>query len=151
MEGLKGYMPPTSGQQATPFDSVDRFRFGVSLKSGLELSADIHVLSAKDAQQLATMLQLFEGMTRASTQVSTNGAKFTVKNTNGTLRVTMAISEEELKKAIESQRKNMLRAVNRPPQQAPGPVRVQSAEPTVSSGTSATDGGTAVFHLPSKP
>jgi len=151
MEGLKGYMPSSAGQNPTPFDSVDRFRFGISLKSGMELSADVHVRSAKDAEQLATMLQLFEGMTRASTKASTNGAKFAVKNTNGTLRVTMAISEDELKKAIETQRQNMLRAVNRPPQQASGPVRVQSAEPTVSSGSSATDGGTAVFHLPSKP
>jgi len=147
LDGLKGYMPPSTGN-TSPFESVDRFRFGISLKSGLELAADVHVSSAKDAEQLTAMLQLFEGMTRA--QTGTSGAKFAVKNTNGTLRVTMAISEEELKKAIETQRKNMLRAVNQPPQPAPGPVRVQSAEPKATTGTSVTDGGTAVFHLPSK-
>jgi hypothetical protein len=150
IDGLKGYMPPSTAQNTSPFDSIDRFRFGISLKSGMELMADIHVRSAKDAEQMAATLQLFEGMTRAQAG-GANGTKFAVKNTNGTLRITMAVSEDELKKTIETQRQNMLRAMNRPQQQTNGPVRVQSAEPTVTSGSSATDGGTAVFHLPSKP
>ncbi|MBZ5579853.1 MAG: hypothetical protein LAP40_25130 [Acidobacteriia bacterium] len=163
-EALAGYLPSQS-KQAGPFDSIDRLQFGVGLKDGLAVFAEAHARSLKDADQLASTLQFFEAMTRAQQPAAAAGAKFDVKSSKGTIQVSLAVSAEGLKKAIEMQRKSgTLRAMGGTPAVS-GPARVPVAEPRASSASSAsspasgsvtvpttgatTSGGTAVFTLPS--
>lgn len=142
-EGLAGYMPPTDGP-ASALNSVDHFQFGMSLKQGLELAAAVHARTAKDAEQLAATLQFLEAMSKASQPGGAPGPKFSFKNEDGTLKVSLAISEDELKKAIENQKKaGMLfarkamqthpaeAAVAAPVQAAPIPEPIAIARPQI--------------------
>ena len=103
-EGLTGYMPSTDSPAAA-LNAIDHFQFGVSLKQGLELAAEAHARTAKDAEQLAATMQFLEAMTKASQPAGSTGTKFSFQNEDGTLKVSLAISEEDLKKTIEKQRK----------------------------------------------
>lgn len=152
-DGLTSYLPQAS-KQAGPFDSIDRLQFGVALKNGLSLMAEAHTRSLKDADQLATTLQFFQAMSQ-SQQPAGSATKFEVKNSQGTIRVSLAVSAEDLKKAIEMQRRaGTLRALNGVGQ--PGVQRVPGPGPapksvTVPTTGASTDGGTSVFTLPSHP
>ena len=152
--GLAGYVPSSS--KASPLDSIDHFQFGLALKQGLELAAEVHARTAKDADQMAATMQLFSSMANASQPAGSNGTKFDVKNTDGTLKISLAVSEQDLKKAIEAQRKGGLMRTNGLAPRPATPVQTPLSEPSqpkVSKGASApalavTDGGTAVFTLP---
>jgi len=165
--GLTAMLPPSA--RSGGVDSIDRLNFGVALKSGLDLTAEVHASTPKDAEQLAATLQFLESMTRTSQPAASNGTKFSVKNVGGTLKLSLSISEEDLKKAIETQRKAaLLRATNLTPTPKPAappasatvapvaptrpvtPTSVPAANGTGAATLTTTDGGTAVFTLPSR-
>lgn len=157
-DGLTGYLPTQAGK-STPFDSIDRIQFGVGVRDGLTLAAEAHTRSAKDADQLTSTLQFFQSVALAQ-QPAGSGTKIDIKSNNGTIRLSLAVSAEDLRKAIEMRMKTL-------PPRAPGgfaqnggfqpPPRVQSsaasapAKPvTVPTTGASTSGGTAVFTLPGR-
>lgn len=167
MDGLQGFVPKSNGP-ADALNSIDHLQFGVSVKSGLELAAEVHARSAKDAEQLAATLQFLDAMTKASQPAGSAGTQFSFRNDNGTLKVSLSVSQEELKKAIENQRKaGSLFAARTAPSRsavaiaapvlpvmpaAPAPTAPASPAPRpVSPGVGPDTNDTAVFTLPGRP
>jgi hypothetical protein len=92
--------------QAGGFDAVDHFEFGASFRNGLSLDAEVHVRSAQDAQKLAESMKFFEAM-MTGVKNSASGTKFNLHIQEGTLKLSLTIPEEELKKAIAAQKASM--------------------------------------------
>lgn len=170
LDGLRKMAASSSGPQG--LDSIDRLQFGVGLEHGLDLVAEIHSRSPKDAEQLSASLKLLQAMFLASPQSSMNGTKLALETTGESLRIGLSIPEEELKKSIETQLRARMAAQPRaahlhappvisgqPPVTTPavaapgqpGPVRIQSAEHTRPVTAEPAAPGTTVFTLPSRP
>src|SRR5581483_1623071 len=127
-EGLTGYMP-SKDSPAAALNSIDHFQFGISLQKGLELTAEAHARTEKDAEQLSATMQFLEAMTKASQPAGSAGTKISFNNDGGTLKVSVAISEEDLKKAIENQRKAGMMFAQRATQPRPVEAAVERPAP----------------------
>jgi hypothetical protein len=99
----KGYLPPSGAPGQ--LDSIDRFEFGASLRQGLEITAEMHVRSPKDAEKMSESIQSIEAMLK--NQPSASGTKFDLRASYGTIRVSIVVPEEDLKKGIEAQLNSM--------------------------------------------
>jgi hypothetical protein len=88
-------------------------------------------------------------MFKASQPSANAGTKLSIESAEGTLKIALAVSEEDLKKAIAQQRRTASAA--RAPTRAPAPVRIQSSESGNKPGEQSGNGGTSVFTLPSRP
>lgn len=131
-DGLTKFMPKSDAAAASGLDAIDRFQFGLSVQKGLELAAEVHARTTKDAEQLAATMQFLDAMTKASPSTS-NGTKFEFhKGDDGTLKVAVAVSEEELRRSIEQQRKAGIQWGLSPSRTQPK-AAVATATPTVSS------------------
>jgi hypothetical protein len=120
---------------------VDRFEFGVRITKGFELGAEIHARSPKDADKMAASLQLIQAMMSAQAEPA---PKIDVQVNAGTIKISLAISEEGLKKMMAARRGAATHVIDRA-----GPPVIVSSEST----PSAPDGkvsGTSVFVLPGK-
>ena len=135
-ERPQGFVAP--GGPNEQLNSIDRFEFGIRITNGLELGAEIHARSAKDAENLAASVAVLQMMAKAQSDT----AKFDVKVEDNTLRLSFAMSEAELRKAIAAQQAQIQRAQNQPK------VAGQPAEAPRKQVT--TPGGTSVFTLPGK-
>jgi hypothetical protein len=93
----EGFVAPTP--EASGLESIDRFQFGVSVSHGLELGAELHARSPKDAEQIGAMLGMVQAMIKAK-QPTSASAKFDVHAEDGTFQLTMTIPEAELLKAV---------------------------------------------------
>jgi hypothetical protein len=145
--GLARRLSDSSGAQ--PFDSIDRFQLGLGLNHGLEIAAELHARSAEDAAQLTSTLRLLEAMFKTSQPAASAGTKLNIESAEGTLKIALAVSEEDLKKAIAQQRRTA--AAGRAQRPVPAPVRIQSSESGNKPGGQSGNGGTSVFTLPSRP
>jgi hypothetical protein len=74
-------------------ESIDRFQFGMQLASGLELTAEIHPRSAKDAEKVNIVL---EGM---ETLVKGLDGSFDLRSESGAMKLTVSMPEADLRKA----------------------------------------------------
>ena len=83
-------------------DSLDRFEFGIRISKGFELGAELHARSQKDADKLAGSLEMLKMMASAQGQT---GPKIDVQTKDGTVKISVMVSEEDLKKLMEAQRK----------------------------------------------
>ena len=101
---------PQAGGAADQLNAIDHFEFSAALRQGLEINAQIHARTAKDAAQIQQSLQMFEAMLKA--QPGTAGTKIDLESSKGTVKLSVRISEEDLKKGIEAQRAGMLAAQN---------------------------------------
>jgi hypothetical protein len=143
-ERPQGFVAP--GGQNEQLNSIDRFEFGIRITNGLELGAEVHARSTKDAEKLAATMAMLQMMAKA--QSST--AKFDLKVEDDTVKLSFAVSEAELKKAMAAQQAQMQRAA------APKPVVTQpmTTQPTVVGQPSqapnqvTSPGGTSTFTLP---
>ncbi len=100
-----GDVPEHSAAAASRPDglgSLDRFVFGAALQAGLQLKAEIHLAAPEDAEKIATSLRLLETMMNARQPSAAGG--FTMQSKNGTIQLSLTVSEDELKKAVEGQR-----------------------------------------------
>jgi hypothetical protein len=144
-ERPQGFVAP-GGQNEQPgsqwLQSSDRFEFGIRITHGLELGAEVHARSRKDAEKLASSLAMLQMMAKAQS----NAAKFDVTLEDSTLKLSFAVSEEEIRKAIAAQR-------------ATAAPRLTSSQPKVTGETPAAvpavrqttaPAGTSVFTLPGK-
>jgi hypothetical protein len=147
--GLARRLSDSSGPQ--PFDSIDRFQLGLGLNHGLQIAAELHARSAEDTAQLTSTLRLIEGMLKTSQPSANAGTKLSIESAEGTLKIALAVSEEDLKKAIAQQRSAAARAAAPTRAPTPAPVRIQSSESATRPGVQSGNGGTSVFTLPSRP
>jgi hypothetical protein len=137
-ERTEGFVPPTGKREE--LDSLDRFEFGIRVSKGFELGAELHARSQKDAEKLAASMEMLKMMASAQGQT---GPKIDVQTKDGTVKISVMVSEEDLKKLMDAQRK------------ASAPVRgapvVVTSEPTApAAGSQSQSGGTSVFVLPGK-
>jgi len=96
--GLGDHLPKPA--EASPADAVDAFSFGAALRGGLDITAEIHLRSAADAEKLTAPLKLVEAMLKTQA----NSSKFNLQTKDGVIQVSLFVPEDELKKAIQSQR-----------------------------------------------
>ncbi len=137
-ERPQGFVAPGQNDQ---LNSIDRFEFGIRITRGLELSAEMHARSQQEADKLAATLAVLQMMAQAQSK----SAKFEVTSADSTLKLSFAISEEELKRAIAAQKQQF---------QSKPPVQTQptiTGQPPATPGKQTTSpGGTSVFTLPGK-
>ncbi len=141
-ERPEGFVAPTGKREE--LDSLDRFEFGVRIGKGFELGAELHARSPKDAEKLAASMESLKAM--MAMMAMTKGReqavpKIDVQVRDGTIKISLAISEDDLKKAMAAQR-----AASAPMSR---PAVVVGSESTVGMPES-TSGGTNVFVLPGK-
>jgi hypothetical protein len=135
-------------------DSIDHFQFGISLSHGLELGAELHAASAKDVEKLTASVGFIEMLMKLQ-QPAANSPKIDISVKDGTIKLALAIPEEEFNKMIKTQRAALKQNLkqNLKPTAAdtsikiiapvePGPVKRQAV------GAPASSGGTTVFTLP---
>lgn len=118
-----GYRP--SAGAAEEFDSVDHFEFGASLHKALEITGSIHARTPKDADKMAESMKLIEAMLKGKPS-SANGTKIDLDSANGTIKLSIVISEEDLKKGIEAQKSSLTTAMNshKPPAKLVAPPQI---------------------------
>jgi len=106
-ESAKGF---TTAKDQKGFDAVDRFEFGAAFQNGVTLAAQIHVRTPEDAKKVAESLKFFEAMLK--------GQKIGLEVNDGTVKLSAHISEEDLKKAIATQKASFT-AMPKPSQPKP--------------------------------
>jgi hypothetical protein len=89
---------PAAGQ-ASGFDSVDRFEFGLLVTHGIEVSAELHARSPKDLEKLAASLQFFRMAIAAQPQQSSADIKWETHVEGDTLKLSLAVPENVLQRA----------------------------------------------------
>jgi hypothetical protein len=127
--------------QPDGLDSIDHFQFGLSITRGLEIAAEVHARSAKDAEKLMQSVQFLELIMKS--QPGAESARLDIHEDHGTIKLALTISEAELKKAMEARR------AARSPKPPPAAVRVTA--PVAPPQTIPAGAGTTVFTLPGKP
>jgi hypothetical protein len=115
--------------------SIDRFQFGMQLASGLELDAEVHARSPKDAEKLTAALDAIAALLKGQ-DAPTGAAKFDMQANGGTLKLTVSLSDEELKAAIQAETA-VLSPVSAPVA-AEGSETGPNATPEATSGAPAT-------------
>ena len=127
-ERLEGFVPPTGKREE--LDSLDRFEFGIRISKGFELGAELHARSQKDAEKLAASMEMLKMMASAQGQT---GPKIDVQTKDGTVKISVMVSEEDLKKLMEAQRKASVPMGGAPMRVAPtgGAPVVVTSEPSV--------------------
>jgi hypothetical protein len=100
----EGGVPKAAGA-AEQLNAIDHFEFSAALRQGLEVNAQLHARTAKDAAQMQQSLQMFEAILKG--QAATAGTKIDLESANGTVKLSIRVSEEDLKKGIEAQRAGM--------------------------------------------
>ena len=104
-----GFQP--SGSQGDALNSIDHFEFGASIRQGLEFAGEIHARTPQDADKIAEAMKFIEAMLKAQ-PTPANGTKIDVQSANGTVKLSIAISEEDLKKGIEAQKRSFAAGMN---------------------------------------
>jgi hypothetical protein len=167
-EGLASPIP-----EAKMLESVDRFQFGMQLASGLELTAEVHARSSAEGEKLNTALGMMAALLQGANQ-SANGSRFDLQSEGGTFKLTVSISDEELKKALSAETVTLSTvpavaaaesvetgpgvtpetpAPEPSPAPAPTPAAAQPAPPApkpVTPKTPDSETDTVVFKLPGK-
>jgi hypothetical protein len=114
----EGFVPAPAEGDTKGFESVDRFHFGLMVSHGLEFVGEVHARESKDVEKLVTAVQFLETMVKMQQQSA--GAsptpKLEVHAEEGTLRLSFALSEEDLQKAIDSQRAALKAVAGQAPQ-----------------------------------
>jgi hypothetical protein len=145
-ERPEGFVAPT-GKRAE-FDSIDRFEFGMRVSKGLEIGAEVHARTPRDAAKLAGTVEALKMMiNRGGT-----GPKVDVQLTEGTVKLSLALSEDDLKQAMAMRAASAPKAASAPtivtsPAENAGPAtstKYTTGMPDTNSG------GTNVFVLPGR-
>jgi hypothetical protein len=147
-ERTEGFVPPTGKREELA--SMDRFEFGIRISKGFELGAELHARSQKEAEKLAASMEMVKMMASAQGQAA---PKIDVQTKDGTVKISVMVSEEELKQLMDAQRKAAASMSGAPMTVAPmgGVPVVVTSEPSVPpAGSQSQVGGTSVFVLPGK-
>jgi len=104
-------------------EAVDHFEFGAAFRKGLTIEAQAHVRTTQDSKKMTESLAMLEKMFSVK-QTSSNGGKFSLSSSNGTFKLSLMLTEEELKKAMAAQKASIAKAF--PP--APKPTRPEDVK-----------------------
>ena len=143
---------PTSAPPAA-LDTIDRVQFGVGLSKGLEIMAELHPHSADDVAQLTNSLKMIETLVKTSRPSLDDGTKIGIETAeDGTMKLSLAVSDEQLLKAMQNQKPPEVAVTAStepvaPKETAARKVRTPAPAPPVDS---SREGGTSVFHLPGR-
>ena len=109
-EGLEPAAKPGAAA-AKPGDisSIDHFQFGIAFDQGLRLTAEAHLRTARDAQQMSGMLQLFQAMMQGQKKAA-NGTAFDLSVEKSAIKISLLVPEAELKKAMKEQKATLAKA-----------------------------------------
>jgi hypothetical protein len=140
-ERPEGFVAPTGKRE--DLDSIDRFEFGVRISKGIEFAAELHARSPKDAEKLAASMAMLQAMMNSRQPAA---PKLDMQVKDGTIKMSMAISEDDLKKAIAMQRAAGAPKLGSAPKGGPS-VTVKS-EFTVGMPPDTNSNATNVFVLP---
>jgi hypothetical protein len=156
-ERAGGFVSPAP--EAEGLESIDRFQFGMLLGNGLDLGAEIHACSPQDAGKLRAALEEISAILKTP-QLSGSATRFDLQVEEGTLKLTLAIPEEELQKIIEVERVSQAMArtdvaaapavvpepaVRTPPPAIPGATPKPAAAQVLDK-----EGNTVILQLPGK-
>jgi hypothetical protein len=141
-ERPEGFVAPTGKRE--DLDSIDRFEFGIRITKGLEIGAEVHAKSSKDADKLAASVAMLQAMMIGREPAA---PKFDVQVKDGTIKLSLAISEDDLKKAIAKQRSAGAPSAGTAPK---GGAPVVSPKFTVGMPADTNPGQTNVFVLPGR-
>ncbi len=144
-ERSEGFVPPTGKREELA--SMDRFEFGIRISKGFELGAELHARSQKDADKLAASMEMLKVMANAQGQA---GPKIDVQTKDGTVKISVMVSEEDLKKLIAAQQKAGAPMGGALVVGAPVVISSEPTVPAPGSQTGSQNGGTSVFVLPGK-
>jgi hypothetical protein len=111
-------------QAADLFKSIQQFSGGIRFSSKVEINAELLARTEKDANSLADGLRFVAGMLMAGQQNNTASAPPDVqmKVEGRALRISMTISEEEIRKASQARRNAVERAAVAPSVTPPPPA-----------------------------
>lgn len=139
----EGFVAPAP--QASALESIDRFQFGMAVTHGLELGAEVHARSAKDADQILALIGMLQAMIK-SQQPAANGAKIEVHSEDGTIKLSIAVSEADMLKAVKMQQGAAHTIAGKPAPRTPPMVSVPPAVSLTASGPDAVQA-----RIPTKP
>ena len=111
---LAGLSAPKGAPQG--IEAVDGFEFGLALNHDLEMSAQLHMRTAADAEKLLGTMALLQMMAR-NQQRGASQTKIESRVTGKTLDVSLRVPESELKQAWEQQRAVIAQSLSQLPQQ----------------------------------
>jgi hypothetical protein len=143
-ESVGGFVSPAPG--AKGLESIDRFQFGMVFGDGLEVGAEIHARSLADAEKLRATLEMISAMLKAQ-QPSGSAARFDLQGEEGTIKLTAAIPEEELKRVMEKSVAHAMARTAVAVNPAAAPMVAPTPEPTASQVLD-KEGNTVILHLP---
>jgi hypothetical protein len=92
-------MPQGSPEQLA---AIDRFEFGMTLNKGLDCFADLHARTPQELEKLASTFRLVDAMMKAQ-PADKNQGSFDLKIDHSSIRATLSVPEEALKKAMAQQ------------------------------------------------
>ena len=135
--------------EAKALESIDRFQFGIQLATGLELGAEIHARSAADAGKLHTALEMVASLLQ-SQRTSESARKFELQVEDSTIKVTLAMSQEEFQKAILAETAALSSTTDPPPPPAASAATPVLASTKPPSQVLDKEGNTVILRLPGK-
>jgi hypothetical protein len=95
-----------TGGQANPFGGIDRFDFGAAFHRNLELTAEFHARTPKDAEEMRKMVDLLKAMVQGA-KSTPSATRFDMRLVSSTLKISLIVPESELKKTVRTQRASL--------------------------------------------
>jgi hypothetical protein len=119
---------PTTGTPPGSI-SIDRFMFGLAMRQGETLTAEIHARSTEDAAKMMAYLSMIQAAWKEQNKDS--ASTLDVQSDNGTFRISMTVPDEEVRKGIDKMRSFAAMAEAGKPgaEAAPPPAPVPAAAP----------------------
>ena len=99
-ERPEGFVSPTGKNEQ--LDSIDRFEFGVRISKGFELGAELHVAHAEGCRKNGGLAAVDEGDDERGRP--NRRPKIDLQVNDGTVKISLAISEEGMKKMMAARR-----------------------------------------------
>jgi hypothetical protein len=144
-----GDIPEQHGAANDAISSVDRFEFGANFAHGVELTADVHARSAKDAEKMASALALVQTMLKNGDTPLT-GSEAELRTEDQWLKLRLRVPEEAMKKIIHDQAKIVQSAVLSRLAVPNSPLPVKPTTPSGGKMVKDAHGDTQVLMLPGR-
>jgi hypothetical protein len=141
----EGFVAPAGASQDV--NSIDRFQFGIRVTNGLELSAELHARSAADAKKLAATFDFLQGSFKMQ---GPDAPKFNMQFQNATWKISLALTEQEIQKAIAAQRASLSASAGKKTPAKPAPSSTITISGQTPASTAPSGSGTSIFTLPGK-
>ena len=91
--------------------SIDRFMFGLALRQGLGVTAEVHAHSTEDAAKMTAVLSMLDAALKS--QKSVAGVTLDVQSENGTFRIGLTVPETVLRQTIKEQRASLVASLSK--------------------------------------